>query len=73
MGELYNPEAVERIRAVYPIVANGAVQLIHSAETHESGSAEIALSYDKPEDRILGKYEIKLILRVQERSEAGAP
>jgi hypothetical protein len=70
MSELYNPEAIERIRAIYPIVASGAVQLIHSAEAHESGSAEIALSYDKPEDRILGKYEVKLVLRVHERGEA---
>jgi hypothetical protein len=69
MSELYNPDAIERIRAVYPVVANGALQLIHAAEEHESGSAEIGLSYDKPGDRVLGKYEVKLVLRVQERGE----
>lgn len=68
--KLYNELAIDRIASAYPAAAEGAVKLIEQAEKHGAGSAEIALRYDKPADTDLGKYEVMIVLRVQERSEA---
>lgn len=66
---LYNQDALARIAHVYPELAKGVESLVRSADHHEAGSAEIVLRYDKPDDPELGKYEIMLTMRVQERSE----
>jgi hypothetical protein len=66
---LYNAVAVGRIAAAYPDAATGAVKLIEQAEKHGAGSAEIVLRYDKPGDPYLGKYEVMICLRVQERED----
>lgn len=69
MSELYNHLAIDRIRDMYPDAAKGLVALIDAAEKSGAGSAEVKLRYDKPTDRDLGKYEVMLVMRVQERSE----
>ena len=67
--KLYNPDAIARISSAYPDAAKGAVKLIDQAENHGAGSAEIVLRYDKPGDKYLGKYEVMICLRVQERDD----
>lgn len=68
--KLCNMAAIGRIAAAYPDAATGAVKLIDQAENHGAGSAEIVLRYDKPGDKYLGKYEVMICLRVQERDDA---
>jgi hypothetical protein len=67
--ELYNVAAINRIKAAYPTAAVGLVKLIHAVDEHNAGSGEIALRYDKPEDKCIGRYEVMLVMRVQERGE----